>query len=279
MIGVLLATLGTFFTEIATTIGKRKVEEGKESVYTLAFLNMFAATLCFFAIALLWPQTFTFSLASLQSFIPRLILEIAQMHFTIIAIREADRSMFNFIRIGTIPLLFFIDIALGYKIGFLAIAGILVLIIALVSTAANTALSKKGALWVTLTAVNAAATISLYKYNIAHFNSIVAEQLIVMAILLVYFFALATILARENPLAFLKRRVFAMQTFTDGAGIMLDSFAYHYGPASVILAAKRSSAVLWSIFSGNMYFGERALGARLTLFVLIVFGLVLLALP
>jgi drug/metabolite transporter (DMT)-like permease len=49
-----------------------------------------------------------------------------------------------------------------------------------------------------------------------------------------------------------------------------------YAPASVITAAMRASAVLFSIISGKFYFREKRFTLKAVLFLIIVLGIVLL---
>lgn len=98
--GFLLALFSTFFDEVSSSIGKKEVLEKKESIYTMGFLNIFWALLFFAFIIVFVKQEFLFSLSSLPTFIPRAILELAQAHFTILAIVYAERGVFGFIRTG-----------------------------------------------------------------------------------------------------------------------------------------------------------------------------------
>ncbi|KKS95476.1 hypothetical protein A3B05_03025 [Candidatus Giovannonibacteria bacterium RIFCSPLOWO2_01_FULL_43_160] len=81
---------------------------------------------------------------------------------------------------------------------------------------------------------------------------------------------------KENPLASLKNPLFFVQASTSGAGGVLGSFAYAFASASVITAAQRSFAVLWSMLSGNFYFNERQMKQKIFSLALIVLGLILL---
>lgn len=74
MIGVILASVGTFFEEVATLIGKKKVAARKESVYTMGFLNLFWVALAFLLIAIFVPGSFRFSIASLPTLLIRAVL-------------------------------------------------------------------------------------------------------------------------------------------------------------------------------------------------------------
>jgi len=278
MIAFFLVFVAKLFDEAGTSIGKHEAQLDKESIYTMGFLNLLWGTLFFLGFAFFIRRGFIFSLASLPTFVPRLILEIVQAHVTLKAIVTATRSTFSFIRILTIPLLLLTDIILGYTIGFNHVVGIGLIVIALVVLLFSHGLKTKGMGLALFTAINAVVTISLFKYNITHFNSVEAEQSIVMAVLMVYFFIMAVIVAKENPLKFLREPIFLIQSLTSGAGNVIMSFAYLFAPASVITALKRALGVLLAVVSGHVYFQERNLALKLGVFLIIMIGLTLLVL-
>ncbi len=277
MFGIIFTSIGTFFEEISSSIGKKEVCDKKESNHTLAFLTLFWGTFWFLAVILIKGK-FGFSPASLPTFLTRVALEIVQIHITITALVKSDRSSFSFVRTGTIPLLLMSDLIMGYDISPLQMAGIGLIIVALLTLFMNHGVSKKGIWWIICSAIGSAITISLYKYNISRYNSVEAEQFLMHSILLIYFFYIAKRIKKENPLLFLKKKIFFFQSFSQGIGSALESFAYLFAPASVLLAAKRSSAVFWSITSGKTCFHEDRILLKLFVFGLMVFGFVLLVL-
>ena len=186
--------------------------------------------------------------------------------------------MLGFGGVVTIPLLLGTDILLGYTIGTNEIFGIAIIVAALIILFINHGIRREGAWLVLITSINAVATISLYKYNITHFNSVEVEQGIVHIILLAYFFLMAVFVTKENPLRYLRKPLFFGQSAVIGIGTVLISFAYLFATASVITAVKRAATILWAMFSGNLYFKEKKLFVKLISLFLIIGGLVLLAL-
>lgn len=277
MVGVILTSIGTFFEEISLSIGKVKMNNHEESPYTMAFLNLIWGAILILVIGFARKSDFLFSLASLPTFSIRALLEILQLYITVLATAEADRSTFSFIRVLTIPLLLGVDLFLGYFIGLKQFIGIGFILSAFILLLLNNGINKKGTMLVIFTAINAVITLSLFKYNITHYNSIESEQLLIYLILIIFFFVFAKYITKENPLRFLQKPVFFAQSLAQGIGSALDSFAFGFGPASIILAAKRSSAILWATVSGNVYFKEKGLFLKLTLFSLFATGLILLA--
>ncbi|MBI2048003.1 MAG: hypothetical protein HYT27_02590 [Parcubacteria group bacterium] len=277
MIGILLVLAATFFEEISDSIGKHAVSEKKESLYTFGFLALLWGTV-FLLLSAFIRDAFVFSFASIPTLGVRVILEIVQIHVTLLAITIADRSTFGFLRITTIPLLLVVDILLDYSIGIYGLWGIGLIVLALIVLFINHGITKKGAGLVLFAAVNAVATISLYKYNITHFNSVEVEQGIVHIALLIYAFTMATLVAKENPIRFLKNPLFLGQSFASGIGTVFISFAYLFGAASVITTVKRAAAILWAMLSGNVYFKEKRFLIKAFSLILIIVGLVFLAL-
>lgn len=277
MLGPILISIGTFFEEISSSIGKDKVKHHLESPYTMAFLSLFWAAVIFTLISVFKADGFIFKLASLPTFLTRAILEVVQMYVSVMAVIKADRSTFSFVRTLTIPLLLIVDLILGYQIGLLPTLGIGLIIVTLGVLFFNHGIKKAGIGFVLFSAVNAVITISLYKYDITHFNSVAAEQLIIHLILLTSFLLLAIFKAKENPLIFLEKPIFLLQSAAIGIGGALESFAYNYGAASVMTAAKRAFAIFWSLLAGKVYFKEKHFILKFVIFILLLGGLILLA--
>lgn len=268
MFGILLATLSSASGELSDSISKRKVTDGVASYYTFGFLTILFSTVVLIGIGA-WRQDFIFSLASLPTFIPRVFLEVVQAHVSILAVVKADRSDYGPIRILTIPLLFAVDVILGYAISPMQMLGMGVIFLTIALLLSYEQFRVKGLFFILFTAVNAVITLSLYKYDITHFNSVETEQVLVQLVLLIYFFVLAVLVAHENPFTFLRRRAFFAQASTSGLASSFASYAYVFASASVITAALRATAVLFSVVSGGYYFKEK----RLLLKILAVCGI------
>ncbi|HRY82377.1 MAG TPA: hypothetical protein P5232_01565 [Candidatus Moranbacteria bacterium] len=276
MIGIILLAFGAFFEEVSDSIGKSKNISQEESPYTMGFLNYFWGAIFFILIYIFKSTDFVFSLASLPTFLLRAFLEILQSYITVLAIIKADRTTFSFVRIGTIPLLLVFDLILSYKIGFYPIIGMLVIITALVIVFINKNIKKEGIFLIIFTAINAVFTISLYKYDITHYNSVLAEQLFIKIILLVFFFIFAKIMSKENPLRFLTKPIFFIQSASIGFGGIFTSYAYGFAPASIIMTGERSLSVFWSLITGKIYFKEKNIILKFGIFILLFVGLFLL---
>jgi len=277
MIGVLLASIGTFFEEISTSFGKWEISRKVESPFTFGFLQLFWGGVILLGIALVRPGLFVFSTASLPTFLPRVILEIVQVHVTVVAIAVASRSTFGFIRVLTVPLLLGVDVFLGLVPTPFQIAGIALTVAVIILLFRNHGIERRGALLTLATAVNAVATLSLYQYDIRHFNSVVAEQLIISAVLIAYLAVVSVIATREHPFRLLARRATFAQSVVMGVGGVIEGFAVLFAPISIVLAAKRSSAVLWSVIGGRLAFHEQHLLLKAAAVILLATGLILLA--
>ena len=276
MLGIILSSAGTLLEEISFSIGKFKVQQREQSIYTMGFLSVLWGTLLFFIIAFFIRKEFIFSFASLPTFSIRALLAIAQIQVTLLAVTHSDRSLYGLIRTVTIPLLLFVDIFLGYQIELAQLVGIGIIFLTLTVLFMDRDIAKQGMGYVAFTAINAVATISLFKYNISHFNSVEAEEGIIGLILVIYLALMAFFVAKENPFKFLIKPMFFLQSISAGMGSVLVGFAFLFGPASIILTARRSSSILWAILSGNVYFQEKNLIARLIAFAFLAGGLVLL---
>ncbi|MBI5728809.1 MAG: hypothetical protein HY983_00995 [Candidatus Magasanikbacteria bacterium] len=278
MIAILLIAFGSCLTEVSDSIGKNEVGHGRQSLFMMGFLQLVAGAFIFLLLILVKPALFVFSWFSLPTFIARAILEVILAHITILAVTTADRSTFSFIRLGTVPLLLVADIILGFHLRPTQLFGLLLLLVTLLLVFVNPAISKKGVGWVGASTLMAAVTIALYKYDISHFNSVLAEQFITYLIVLGYFFVRACWHDSQHFFRLFSKPLYLLQAAAQGLGGVAESYAYSLAPASVILAAKRSTAVMWAIGSGSLYFREKHILVKLSVFILLVGGLILLAL-
>lgn len=275
MLGLGIIAIAMILRETATSIGKDAVAHRHETVYAMGFLNA-VWSVVILLIAALFFEPFIFSLDALPTYALRIVLELILVFVTIHAIVRADRSTFGFLRIWTIPLLLLVDLSLGYDIALFQILGISVIVASFLLLFINHGLSKKGALLTLTSALLAVLTISLYKYHITHFNSVTGEQLPITLIVVIVLFISAYIAQRKNPLRLLGHPRYFLQSAASGLSSVLVSFAFLFGPASVITVGKRAFAILMSVFSGHYYFKEKRFTIKLLCFALIVLGLILL---
>lgn len=274
MFGIILASLSSLFKEASSSIGKNEVAHHRESMYMMGFINLSASAI-FLSIVGLVRHDFIFSLASLPTFGIRIVLEILQCYLALKAVTLASRGTFGFLRTLTIPLLLAVDVVMGYDIALGQIIGIGIIALGLIFLFINHGIEKKGAWWVAASAINAVATVSLYKYDITNFNSVEAEQTLMIAILLIYFFILIMTRTTDRPWHIFTHRKFLWQSLAEGAGSVVSSFAYNFSVASIIMAVERASAIFWSIISGNVFFKEKKFFLKAITMILFITGIVL----
>ena len=277
MLGILLIVFGELFAEASASIGRYEVKHRKETLYTMGFLSGFWATVFIILYGVIWGE-FRFSLESLPTFGLRLALEIALMFVTLHATISADRSTFAFLRTFTIPLLLATDLALGYILSTNEIFGVSLIVLALLILLLNHGLSRRGKLLSLASALIAVGTITLYKYDITTFNSVEAEQALTHIFLLIVIFTAAKWHTGENVARHLFRPLFFVQSLLAGIATVLFSFAFLFGPASVMIATKRSMEVLGAIASGRTYFHEKHILVKLLACALVAGGIILIAL-
>ncbi|MBI4138608.1 hypothetical protein HY479_00465 [Candidatus Uhrbacteria bacterium] len=277
MLGVILASIGAFFTELSSSIAKREVSRKRESVYAMGFLNSLWEAFFFFVLIFFFRDIRTLTLAAWPTFLVRVVLSVFQAYLTVHAIAKSDRSTFGFIRTGTIPLLLLGDVWLGNLISPYQALGMLLIGFGLLFLYMNHGFSRRGIWFVVAGTVNAALTIGLYKYNITHGNSVEIEQFLVLLVLLAFFYVMSRSRFKEQPLRLLRKPLLAVQAGTIGASSLVESFAYVFAPASVILAASRSSSVIFSVLSGRVLFHETHVIVKILSLVAFVGGIICLA--
>lgn len=169
-----------------------------------------------------------------------------------------------------------VDIAIGSVIGVGQIIGIILIFLAIVFLFINHGVKTRGLGYVIFITVNAVITISLFKYNITHFNAVEAEQFLILLMLSFYFFIMAYKLKKENPFRFFSKPIFLSQSLSEGVSVVLMSFAYLFAPASIITTLKRALNVMWAMFSGSFFFKEKHFLVKAMSFVILVAGLIFL---
>lgn len=271
MIGFILTALGTSAEEVGIALGKKSVQSKKIGTYGLMVLHTLVSIAIFLATVLIWPGAFVFSVLSLPFFLARAFFEVLQMYMSTQALVRSDRTTFAFVRTLTIPLLLAVDVYLGYSLSLLQIVGIVILTLAILAIFSGKQFSKAGIGFVLFSALNAVITISLFKYNISHYNSIAAEQLGILSILALYAIIGRYVSNEPSPfhLVIRDRQVF-WQVLAESIGGVLQSFAFLFLPPSILIAVKRSTSVFWSLVSGHFVFHERHFlwkGATVTMLI------------
>jgi hypothetical protein len=272
MLGIILIAVGELFAEASATIGRYEVKHRKETLYTMGFLSGFWATVFLIIYSLTWGE-FRFSYDSLPTFVLRLVLEVALLLFSLHAMVQADRSTFAFLRTFTIPLLLAADLALGYALSMSQISGVTLIVVALLILLLNHGLSRRGKLLSLMSAICAVGTITLYKYDITYFNSVEAEQTLMHVFLLLAIVVVAKLQTGEDVTRHMFKPVFFAQSLLAGVATMLFSFAFLFGPASVITSVKRSLEILGAIVSGQKYFHEKHVALKLLACALVAGGI------
>lgn len=276
MTGIVLVALAELFAEFSVSVGKYQIAHKRESLFAMGFLSAFWATIFLAGIGLMSESAFVFSLASLPTFLTRAVLEILLMFITLSALIAADRTTFSFLRVLTIPLLLATDLWIGYAVSMTEIMGISLIVVALVFLLLNHGLSPRGKILSLVSAILAVATISLYKYDITHYNSVAAEQTLMHSIILVAMVSGGAFYARENVLRYLLHPLFLAQSIAAGVASVLLSFGFAFGHPSVIMAAKRSFEIVASVVSGQAYFHEKHIVIKSISLLLIAGGIVLM---
>lgn len=274
-LAIALVFVGSFLHEIGNTVGKVEVERHVEGPFTMAFLNLFSSVFVLAAIAL-YRDSFVFQAASLPSFLLRAALEIGAVHLNAIAIVKSDRSSLGFLSVLAVPMLLAVDGIAGQQFSTAQLLGVAAIVGAIVLLGTHRGISRASVPYGLAGAVLSVATIALYRYDVAHFNSVEGEQIVMHLIMLCSLYASARYLGHEQPLALLRKKLVAVQSLSEGAGAVLVSFAFVLAPASLVLAARRSLGVLWTIVAGSLYFHEGHLAVKIVSLLGVAVGIVLL---
>jgi hypothetical protein len=278
MFAIAIIFASTLLQETSDSLGKKAMKERRQTVYSMAFLGIFWS-LIFLIIAVMFGAKFKFTSASLPTFVPRVMLEILLAFVGAEAVAKADRSTLGFVRLLTIPLLLVVDLVLGYHINAWQLMGIGFMFVGLLLAFHHNPRGKKGFGLALLGAVISVATVSLYKWDITRYNSVTGEQIVLIICLLAFFYVQSVRHSGQSPLILLFRPRSGAQSLASGLNSAIESFAYLFAPASVIIALKRSLALMWSICFGHKYFHETGARQKIYAGVILTVGLGLLAAP
>lgn len=124
--------------------------------------------------------------------------------------------------------------------------------------------------------MNAPIAISIYKYLISSpENSVASLSILFLLPQLVYFY----IFARrhyQRPFHLLRQRAITAQSLSEGFAYALDGFAYLFAPASILVTANRSFAVIFAFLFGHKVFHEKKFFLKGCVAAVILVGIFLL---
>jgi hypothetical protein len=277
MFAAAIIVASTFLEETSDTLGKRGARKRQETVAQMAFLSLFW-TVIFLVISTFMGAKFVLREASIPFLALRVVIDITLGYTAALAVVRADRTTVGFMRTLTIPLVLAGDVTLGYRLTGVQIAGVCVLFAGLAAAFYNNTRGRRGSRVAILVAVLSAISAILYKWDITYYNSVAAEQIVVYTCSVAFFYFLAS--ARgASPAKLLFRPITGMQSLADGLGLAIEAFAFSYAPASVVVALKRSMAVIWSIVFGQHYFHEHKVKKKIYAGAILAMGLALLVSP
>jgi len=261
MIWLLLWIIWTFFSEINNSITKNKTEK-------YHFLKVWVISSFFWVLIFIlsWAYKYYFTdidlylnKESIALLATRLVFEILQSYFTILALKHCDRSTFSIIRILTIPLLVIADIMLWYQFTTYSLIWIWVIITSFILfNSKSKTLNFKWWYYILFTAVNAVLTLSLFKYSITHYwNSVEIDQLIMITWIFIFFIIYNY---RKNKCCaiklIVKEKLFLLQWLAIWLSSLILSYSYLYLNASEATAVIRAWEMFWAIIAWTIFFKE-----------------------
>lgn len=222
-----------------------------------------------------------FTSASIPLLAVRVVLEILQSYFTVLAIQKADRSTFSILRILTIPLLIISDIVMGYHLTTGSLVGMCIIFMSFFwfNFQKNT-LNFTAWKYVLFTAINAVFTITLYKYSLTHYgNSVEIDQGIMLLGSFVFFLIYNYTHHKSCALRLIwQEKHFMILGITIGISSLILSYSYVYLNSSEATMIKRAGEMFWSILSGYVFFWESHFNRKFILAICIIVGLFIMIL-
>lgn len=278
MFAGILVFIGHFFEEISSSASKFAFKERVFSYTMYGFLAHVVAAGFFAVMVMFEAKPFAYNTAALPLFGIRLIAELIQCEIVYRAIVKSDRSTFGFARILTIPLLLVVDIMLGYNISNGQLAGIGIIAAALLAYFGAGHVKGKGLYLTLLSSVLSVVTISLFKYDVSHYNTPGVVQFVASsAVAIIYGVRVLSSKHDRKLLGHMKDHPFlGLTLLAQAASSALISYAYALAPASLVLALSRASAVIWSLISGVLYFHEHKVVRKAFVCAVLAVGLLVM---
>jgi drug/metabolite transporter (DMT)-like permease len=283
MIGLVLWIIWTFFEELNNSLLK---EKSKKYHYVTVWVIMSCFSLLVFIVMWLYKHysgdlELVFNTASIPLLIVRLIFEVLQSYFTLLAIKQCDRSTFSILRVLTIPLLVIADIVLWYQFTSYSLIWIAIILLSFIWFNTNhRTINWKGWYFALFTAINAVITLSLFKYSITNYgNSLEIDQWI-MALWTVIFFIWYNLKKEKKIGLYLlkKEKIFWIQWILMAITSIILSYSYLYLNASEATAVKRAWEMFWSVLAGFVFFQETNFIKKILFALCIILGLIVMVL-
>ena len=231
MIWLVLWIIWTFFEELNNSLLK---EKSKKYHYVTVWVIMSCFSLLVFVSMWLykyysWDLELIFNSASIPLLFVRLIFEILQSYFTLIAIKQCDRSTFSILRVLTIPLLVIADILLWYQFTAYSLIWIWIILFSFIwFNTKHKTINWKWWYFALFTAINAVITLSLFKYSITNYwNSLEIDQWIMALWTVIFFIWYNLRKEKKNRIIFIKKRENILDT--------MNSYGYHINSIKLFL--------------------------------------------
>ncbi len=278
MLSGILVFFAHMFGEFSTSASKHAFKEKLFSYKVYGFISHVVSASFFLIMAFVVNDPFVYNTKALPFFLVRLVAEVIQCEIVYRAFVKSDRTTFGFARILTIPLLLIVDIVLGYTISNAQLLGIGIIAASLLAYFGVEHLKTKGLRLTIFSALLSVVTISIYKYDVSHFNTPSVIQLLSSSALgLIY--GIRVLFSKKDMSLLSKLREHPMLGFvfaSEAIASTMLSFAYLYAPASLVLSVSRASAVVWSLLSGVFYFHEKKVLKKVFFCAVLAIGLVVM---
>lgn len=276
MITVLLATISSFIDQLGFSIIK-KVENDEvhtQDVWTTALITWLSSSILIFVITVVKGK-YLLDQSIVWIFIPRIILEIIQLYVTFKALKIAELSSFNFIRVFTIVLVVIFElIFLKTSPDLYQYLGILITILAVAYTFRHGIKQIAGSKFILLSTINAGILVVLTRYQFQHNDPYLNESIVRVFSILILF----SISMFKNKFKFRINKKSLLLLPTKSLVGILNLTALSLGNAAIYTTAERGGSLLSSVIVGHKVFKETSLGEKLGVALALSIGIILLTL-
>jgi|GEM_PF-6450018 len=282
MFAPIIAVISSFIDQLGSSIIKKSENEPiyPASVWESGLLVVTSGSLIIFAYVFIKGETYI-NPEKAWLFIPRVGLEILQIYVTYTALKLADLSSFNFLRVFSIVFVVFIEILfLGSVLRHIQYLGVIVIFVSTLFIFRHGIKQILGWKYLIFSAINGGLLNVIAKYQFT-FNNPYLNEAVVRILLILFLALIVKIKFGKNKLGHTRLVMKYNKSFIFLIPIravvgMLNIAALNLGAAAVYSTAERAGSVLSGVALGHTMFKEKSLVEKILVALGITLGLILL---
>lgn len=285
MFSPIIAFVASFIDQIGSVLIKKTENSSVNpaTVWESGFLSILSGSLIIFVYVTINGQQQHLDISKIWLFVPRLTLEIVQVYVTFTALKIADLSSYNFIRVFSIVFVVFSEIILiGTILTFVQYIAIFTIFISIAYIFRHGVKKVAGWKFLALSAVNGGLLNVLAKYQFMYNDPYLNEAVVRLGIIIILTVILRKQLGKYY-IAHIKEMLRSNKSFvlllpSRALVGILNILALNLGPVAIYSTAERAGSVLSGVALGHAVFKEKSINEKIAVSLAIIAGVSLLIL-